>query len=124
MSGRHVWPALTPALLGLLLACNDDTGTPCRQDHHCYSNSCTFGTCDSRWSTELAESLFGDDDAPEERPQTAARCWELSQDECRTRTQCKVVDPCRGLPTCEDYERVGVPCPASTQTCTSRCTSR
>lgn len=131
MKTRPFVTLLPVPLLALLFACDDDTGTPCRQDHHCYSNSCTFGTCDSRWGSELADEVFGEDDSAEEPEGPAVECWGLAPSECSAAPRCKLTEVCGGRHPCTNLWRAGVRCsvtpaPQSSAACiqSSACTPR
>lgn len=96
MKERHLILLLPAALLGLLAACEDDTGTPCQGDFACQSNTCTAGSCASPWAATLAEAFEDEDEPP--RQQDPKPCWEPDASECSLargdRSACMRVSRC------------------------------
>lgn len=106
---------LTWSALGLALAtgCTDDAGTPCRYDYHCYSNSCTFGSCDSALGAAIADAIIGEDEdededayndfaahGPPDSEPCPLLCEVLSEHNCEQEPGCELSYECGRSPEC------------------------
>jgi hypothetical protein len=127
MTAPRTVPLVCAALLSLLVACSDDAGTPCRYDYHCFSNSCTFGSCDSVLGRALADALLGDDEesegesAPEPPAAPTPRCEYLSPADCTLAAHCRVECFC-GFTRCEERPlSVGPTCRYGAFDCQTPC---
>lgn len=125
MSYRNAFQWTVFSFAMALASCADDTGTPCHYDYHCFSNSCTFGTCDSPLSVAIGDAIFGEEDqeisvwnddsshdAKTRPPSSQFECSDLKDEAtCRQASGCRWLVHCGFEETCTVRLEKGLGCP-------------
>lgn len=136
------WPWTCALALFVALSGCDDTGTPCRHDYQCYSDSCTWGSCDGPLAAAVGRALAGDDeevdvvevevaDASVGHSTWSELCpWgcqsKFDESSCRDEAGCEVEWECGYPRDCFSRECLVAVCPstAKKQDCEAPCERR